>query len=46
MPPQNLNDKQLAAVLTYVYKEMNESSKTVSEEEVKKYRNSKSITGN
>lgn len=46
MPPQNLNDKQLAAVLTYVYKEMNKSSKTVSEEEVKKYRNSKSITGN
>lgn len=46
MPPQNLNDKQLAAVLTYVYKEMNKSSKTFSEEEVKKYRNSKSITGN
>lgn len=46
MPPQNLNDRQIAAVLTYVYKEMNNSKKTVSEAEVKKYRNTKNISGN
>ena len=45
MPPQNLNDSQIAAVLTYVYKEMNKSAKTVSEEEVKNSRNTKSMTG-
>lgn len=41
MPQQNLNDEQIAAVLTYVYKKFNNSNVTVTPEEVKKARKSK-----
>jgi nitrite reductase (NO-forming) len=41
MPAQNLNDEQIAAVLTYVYKKYNNSNVTVSVDEVKKARSSK-----
>jgi nitrite reductase (NO-forming) len=41
MPPQNLNDEQVAAVLTYVYKKFNNSNITVGVDEVKKARSSK-----
>ncbi len=38
MPPQQLTDKQMAAVLTYVYREINNSSETVTVDDVKKYK--------
>jgi len=41
MPPQNLNDEQTAAVLTYVYNKFLNSSTKVSTDEVKKVRASK-----
>lgn len=41
MPPQNLNDEQIAAVLTYVYHSFGNSGKTVSKDEVAKIRNGK-----
>lgn len=41
MPPQNLNDEQIAAVLTYVYQKFNNVNTTVHPDEVKKIRNSK-----
>lgn len=41
MPPQNLNDEQTAAVLTYVYNKFLNSSTKVSADEVKKVRTSK-----
>lgn len=44
MPPQQLNDKEIAAVLTYVYKELNKTNETVSVEDVKKYKNSNALT--
>jgi nitrite reductase (NO-forming) len=44
MPPQQLTDTQMAAVLTYVYKEINKSNETVTVEDVKKYKNNNSLT--
>jgi len=41
MPPQNLNDEQVAAVLTYVYKKFNNSNITIDINDVKKTRSSK-----
>jgi nitrite reductase (NO-forming) len=41
MPAQNLNDEQIAAVLTYVYHSFGNSGKTVSKDEVAKIRNGK-----
>jgi nitrite reductase (NO-forming) len=38
MPPQNLNDQEVAAVLSYVYSQWGNSGKTVSAEEVKNIR--------
>jgi len=38
MPPQNLNNKQIAAVLTYVYNQWGNSGKKVTEDEVQKVR--------
>jgi mono/diheme cytochrome c family protein len=36
MPPQNLTSEQIAAVLTYVYKNWGNSGKTVTAAEVEK----------
>lgn len=44
MPPQNLNNKQIAAVLTYVYSQWGNSGKTVTEDEVAKVRNKKVLS--
>jgi nitrite reductase (NO-forming) len=44
MPPQNLNNQQIAAVLTYVYKQWGNSGKSVSEEEVTKVRSKKMLS--
>ncbi len=44
MPPQNLNDEQIAAVLTYVYHSFGNSGKTVTKEEVNKIRNQKVVS--
>lgn len=44
MPPQQLNDKEVAAVLTYVYKELNNINETVTVEDVKKNKNYNAIT--
>lgn len=41
MPPQNLNNQQAAAVLTYVYNKFNNSKMKVTEKDVEKVRNSK-----
>jgi nitrite reductase (NO-forming) len=41
MPPQNLNDTQIAAVLTYVYKKFNGKDVKISDDEVKKIRTGK-----
>ncbi len=41
MPPQNLSDSQIAAVLTYVYHSFGNSGKSVTPGEVKKIRNGK-----
>ena len=41
MPPQNLSDAQIAAVLTYVYRSFGNSGKVVIPEEVKNTRNIK-----
>jgi nitrite reductase (NO-forming) len=41
MPPQNLSDDQIAAVLTYVYHSFGNSGKTVTTEEVAKVRSGK-----
>ncbi|HSR16600.1 MAG TPA: c-type cytochrome, partial [Ignavibacteriaceae bacterium] len=41
MPPQNLNDEQAAAVLTYVYSQWGNSGKVVTKEEVNKVRSKK-----
>ena len=41
MPPQNLSDEQIAAVLTYVYQKFNNINITVHPDEVKKVRNTK-----
>lgn len=38
MPPQNLNDQEIASVLTYVYSQWGNSGKTVIAEEVKNVR--------
>lgn len=38
MPPQNLNDQEIAAVLTYVYSQWGNSGKTVTAQEVKNIR--------
>jgi nitrite reductase (NO-forming) len=43
MPAQTLNEKQIAAVLTYVYSQWGNSGKTISEEEVLKIKGSKTI---
>ncbi len=44
MPPQQLNDTQIAAVLTYVYKEINNSNETVTVEEVRKHKNNNALS--
>ncbi|OGU46985.1 MAG: nitrite reductase, copper-containing [Ignavibacteria bacterium GWB2_36_8] len=44
MPPQNLNNKQVAAVLTYVYNQWGNSGKKVSEDEVAEIREKKVIS--
>lgn len=44
MPPQNLNNKQIAAVLTYVYSQWGNSGKKVSEDEVAKVRDKKILS--
>lgn len=44
MPPQNLNNKQIAAVLTYVYSQWGNSGKTITEEEVEKVRAKKNLS--
>lgn len=44
MPPQNLNNKQVAAVLTYVYSQWGNSGQKVTEEEVAKVRAKRTIT--
>jgi len=41
MLPQNLNDDQAAAVLTYVYSQWGNSGKVVTKEEVNKARSKK-----
>ncbi|MCF8260157.1 MAG: nitrite reductase, copper-containing [Melioribacteraceae bacterium] len=38
MPPQQLNEKEMTAVLTYVYKQFNNSDETVTAEDIAKYR--------
>jgi nitrite reductase (NO-forming) len=38
MPPQNLNDQEIASVLSYVYSQWGNSGKTVTAEEVKNIR--------
>ncbi|GJQ63877.1 MAG: nitrite reductase, copper-containing [Melioribacteraceae bacterium] len=38
MPPQQLTDRQVAAVLTYVYKEINKTDETFTIDDVKKYK--------
>ena len=43
MPPPMLSEKQIAAVLTYVYSQWGNSGKTVSEEEVRKVKGSNTI---
>jgi len=43
MPPQTLNEKQISAVLTYVYSQWGNSGKTVKEDEVRKVKGSKTI---
>lgn len=44
MPAQNLNEKQIAAVLTYVYSQWGNSGKKVTPEEVSKIKNSKTVS--
>jgi nitrite reductase (NO-forming) len=44
MPPQNLNNKQIAVVLAYVYSQWGNSGKTVTEEEVAKQRGKKVLS--
>jgi nitrite reductase (NO-forming) len=44
MPPQNLNNKQIAAVLTHVYSQWGNSGKKVTEEEVAKVRGKKNLS--
>ncbi|RPI75690.1 MAG: nitrite reductase, copper-containing [Ignavibacteriales bacterium] len=44
MPPPNLNNKQVSAVLTYVYSQWGNSGKTVTEEEVAKVRGKKNLS--
>jgi nitrite reductase (NO-forming) len=44
MPPQQLSDKEMAAVLTYVYKEINNTDETVTVKDVKNNKNYKAIT--
>ncbi|MDZ7764450.1 MAG: hypothetical protein U5K00_08495 [Melioribacteraceae bacterium] len=44
MPPQQLSDKEVAAVLTYVYKEINNTDETVTVEDVKNNKNYNAIT--
>lgn len=41
MPPQNLNDSEIAAALTYVYNSFGNSKKKVAADEVSKIRNKK-----
>jgi nitrite reductase (NO-forming) len=41
MPPQNLSDDQISAVLTYVYSQWGNSGKVVTNEEVSKARSKK-----
>jgi len=43
MPPSNLNDEQIAAVLTYVYSQWGNSGKVVNKEEVGKIRGKKVV---
>ncbi|MFO7447331.1 MAG: copper-containing nitrite reductase [Ignavibacteriaceae bacterium] len=43
MPPQNINDEQVAAVLTYVYSQWGNSGKTVTKDEVAKQREKKTV---
>ncbi len=44
MPPQPLNDDQIAAVLTYVYHSFGNSGKTVTKDEVAKIRSQKQVS--
>ena len=44
MPPQPLNDDQIAAVLTYVYHSFGNSGKTVTKDEVAKVRAEKQVS--
>jgi nitrite reductase (NO-forming) len=44
MPPQNLNNKQVAAVLTYVYSQWGNSGAKVTENEVAKVRAKKTVS--
>jgi nitrite reductase (NO-forming) len=44
MPAQNLNNKQVAAVLTYVYSQWGNSGKKVTEDEVAKVRAKKTVS--
>jgi len=44
MPPQNLNNKQVAAVLTYIYNQWGNSGKKVSEDEVAEIREKKVVS--
>lgn len=44
MPPQNLNDEQIAVVLTYVYSSFGNSGKKVTKDEVNKIRNQKVVS--
>jgi len=44
MPPQNLNNKQIAAVLTYVYSKWGNSGKKVTEEDVEKIKGKKVLS--
>jgi nitrite reductase (NO-forming) len=44
MPPQNLTDDQIAAVLTYVYHSFGNSGKTVTKTEVSKVHNGKQVS--
>lgn len=46
MPPQQLSDKKIAAVLTYVYQSINNTKETVTVEEVKQVRKSNQLTIN
>jgi nitrite reductase (NO-forming) len=43
MPPQNLNDEQIAAVLTYVYSQWGNSGKTVTKEDAVKVKTKKAV---